>query len=317
MEYFIDQLLDTLEKKESCSVVGLDPQLESIPDEIITNAFKKKGGLLESGARAITDFNRRIIDVVQPHVGVIKLQIAFYELLGVWGLNAYSDTITYAKKKELLVIGDIKRGDVSHTAEAYAAAHLGITEFRGMQETAFGVDAVTLNPYLGSDSILPFIKVAKQYGKGLFILVKTSNPSSKEIQDLSCEKSVVHQKVAEQVDTWGKEITGKRGYCSIGAVVAPTNLETVRTLRSLMPNAYFLVPGYGAQGGRAEDLINCFNKDGFGAIVNSSRGIINAYTREPWKEKFGMKHWEDAVEEAIVVMNKELKAVTKKVREKS
>ncbi|GJQ58215.1 MAG: orotidine-5'-phosphate decarboxylase [Candidatus Scalindua sp. AMX11] len=317
MENFIDQLVDKVEKKGSCSVVGLDPQLDSIPDEIINPAFQKKGGLLESGARAITDFNRQVIDLVQPHVGVLKLQIAFYELLGIWGLKAYADTIAYAKKKELLVIGDIKRGDVSHTAEAYAVAHLGVAEFRGMRESAFAVDAVTLNPYLGSDSILPFIKMAKQYGKGLFVLVKTSNPSSIEIQDLSYEKSVVHQKVAELVAAWGKDMIGKRGYSSIGAVVAPTNLETVRSLRSLMPNAYFLVPGYGAQGGRAEDLINCFNEDGLGAIVNSSRGIINAYAREPWKEKFGMKHWQDAVEEAIVAMNKELKAVTKKVRERS
>jgi orotidine-5'-phosphate decarboxylase len=317
MEYFIDQLIYNIEKKGSCSVVGLDPQLACIPDEIINLAFNKNGGLLENAARAVTDFNRQIIDVVQPHVGVLKLQIAFYELLGIWGLKAYADTIAYAKEKDLLVIGDIKRGDVSHTAEAYAAAHLGVTEFRGMQEAAFAVDAVTLNPYLGSDSILPFIKLAKQYGKGLFILVKTSNPSSSEIQDLPCEKSLVHQKVAEQVHTWGKEVIGKRGYSSISAVVAPTNLETVRALRSLMPNAYFLVPGYGAQGGRAEDLINCFNKDGLGAIVNSSRGVINAYAREPWREKFGMKHWEDAVEEAIIDMNRELKAVTKKVLEKS
>lgn len=297
--------------------MGLDPQLELIPDEIINAAFKKKGGLLERGARAITDFNRRIIDVVQPHVGVLKLQIAFYELLGVWGLIAYSDTIAYAKKKELLVIGDIKRGDVSHTAEAYAAAHLGITEFRGMQETAFAVDAVTLNPYLGADSILPFIKVAKQCGKGVFILVKTSNPSSKEIQDLTCEKSVVHKIVAGQVHTWGKEIIGRSGYSSVGAVVAPTNLEAVRSLRSVMPNTFFLVPGYGAQGGRAEDITNCFDKDGLGAIVNSSRGVIHAYACGPRREKICMERWEDAVEKAIIDMNEELKAVIKKIRDKS
>ncbi len=317
MENFIDKLVDKIERKGSCSVVGLDPQLESIPGEIINSAFKKNGGLLENAARAIGDFNRQVIDVVQPHVAILKLQVAFYELLGVWGLKAYSDTITYAKERDLVVIGDIKRGDVSHTAEAYAVAHLGVTEFRGMREAAFAVDAVTLNPYLGSDSIVPFIKLAKRYGKGLFILVKTSNPSSKEIQDLPSGRRVVHQRVADQVDTWGKEVIGKRGYSSIGAVVAPTDRETVRVLRSLMPNAYFLVPGYGVQGGRAEDLINCFNKDGLGAIVNSSRGIINAYAREPWREKFGMKQWEDAVEQAIMEMNEELKAVVRKIREKS
>ncbi|MCP5007719.1 MAG: orotidine-5'-phosphate decarboxylase [Planctomycetes bacterium] len=317
MEYFIDRLLDSIEKKGSCAVVGLDPQLECIPDEIINIAFKEKGGLLENAARAITDFNRQIIDLVQPHVGVVKLQIAFYETLGFRGLRAYSDTIAYAREKDLLIIGDIKRGDVSHTAEAYAAAHLGVTEFRGMRETAFNVDAVTLNPYLGSDSIMPFIKLAKESGKGVFILVKTSNPSSCEIQDLPCEKSLVHEKVASQVHTWGKDVIGKRGYSSVGAVVAPTNPESVRVLRSLMPNSYFLVPGYGAQGGGAEDLANCFNHDGLGAVVNSSRGIINAYARKPWKEKFGVKHWREAVEKAIINMNEELKTVVKRLMDDS
>ena len=316
MENFIDQLLGNIEKKGTCSVVGLDPQLELIPDEILKTAFRKKGGLLRNAARAVTDFNRQIIDIVHPYVGIVKLQIAFYELLGVWGVKAYADSIKYAKKKGLLVIGDIKRGDVSHTAEAYAAAHLGAVKFRGIQETAFEVDAVTLNPYLGSDSILPFTKLAKQCGKGVFILVKTSNPSSKEIQDLTCEKRYVHEIVAAYVNTWGKELIGKSGYSLIGAVVAPTNPEMIHDLRAVMPNAYFLVPGYGAQGARAEDLANCFNNDGYGAIVNSSRGIIYAYTRETWKEKYGMKHWEDAVEQAVITMNNELADVVRKAREK-
>ena len=162
MENFIDQLLRNIEKKGSCSVVGLDPKLELIPDEILKTAFRKKGGLLRNAARAVTDFNRQIIDIVHPYVGIVKLQIAFYELLGIWGVKAYADSIKYAKKKGLLVIGDIKRGDVSHTAEAYAAAHLGAVKFRGIQETAFKVDAVTLNPYLGSDSILPFTKLDRK-----------------------------------------------------------------------------------------------------------------------------------------------------------
>jgi len=311
MKSFISQLIKTIEEKDSCSVVGLDPQLEYIPDEIKKAAFKKEGNELKNAAKAIFDFNKQIINIIHPHVGIVKLQIAFYELLGFWGTKAYSDTIKYAKKKGLIVIGDIKRGDVPHTAEAYATAHLGVVKFNGRQETSFEVDAVTVNPYLGADSVFPFIKLARKNGKGVFILVKTSNPSSKEIQDLKCKNKRIHQIVASQVNKWGKDLIGKKGYSSIGAVVASVNPNIVGNLRNIMPNSYFLVPGYGAQGGRLKNIMKCFNSDGYGAIVNSSRGIIYAHNHPAWKKKHGLKNWQHAVEEAIIKMNKELKEAIK------
>jgi orotidine-5'-phosphate decarboxylase len=307
MKSFINQLIKTIEEKGSCSVVGLDPQFEYIPDEIKKATFKKKGGGLKNAAKAIFDFNKQIINIIHPHVGIIKLQIAFYELLGFWGIRVYADTIKYAKQKGLMVIGDIKRGDVPHTSEAYAVAHLGVVNFNGRQETPFEVDAITVNPYLGSDSVLPFIKLARKNGKGVFILVKTSNPSSKEIQDLKCRNKKIHQIVASQVNKWGKDLIGEKGYSSIGAVVASANPNIVSNLRNIMPNTYFLVPGYGAQGGRLKNIVKCFNSDGYGAIVNSSRGIIYAHNLPAWKEKHGPKNWQSAAEEAIIKMNKELK----------
>ncbi|MFQ5963125.1 MAG: orotidine-5'-phosphate decarboxylase [Candidatus Scalinduaceae bacterium] len=312
MKRFIDLLTKMIEKKDSCVVVGLDPQLEYVPDQIKKAAFKKKGSEAKKSAKAIIDFNKQIINIIQPHIGIVKIQIAFYELLGIWGIKAYSDTIKYAKKKGLIVIGDVKRGDVPHTSMAYAIAHLGTNK---PDEGSFEVDAVTVNPYMGSDSVLPFIKLAKKYGKGVFILVKTSNPSSKEIQDLKCKNKTIYQIVANQINQWGKDQIGEKGYSSIGAVVASTNSNIVSNLRNIMPKSYFLVPGYGAQEGRLKDIARCFNHDGHGAIVNSSRGIIYAYNRSPWKRKFGIKRWECAVEEAIIEMNKELRNTTTYIKE--
>lgn len=315
MKSFINQLIKTIEEKKSCSVVGLDPQLEYIPEEIKKAAFRKKGNGLKNAAKAVFDFNKQIINIIHPHVGIIKLQIAFYELLGFWGIRTYSDTIKYARKKGLIVIGDIKRGDVPHTSKAYAVAHLGAIKLNGQQEASLEVDAITINPYLGSDSVLPFIKLAKKSGKGVFILVKTSNPSSKEIQDLKCKNKKIHQIVANCVSRWGKDLIGKKGYSSVGAVVAAVNPNVVSSLRNIMPNSYFLVPGYGEQGGTLKNIKKCFNHDGYGAIVNSSRGIIYAYNHPSWKEKHGARHWQYAIEEAIIRMNKELEDVTRHIKE--
>ena len=307
MKSFINQLINIINEKDSCSVVGLDPQFEYIPDEIKKATLKKADNSLKNKAKAILDFNKQIINIIHRHVGIVKVQIAFYEMLGIWGLKAYSNTIKYAKKKNLIVIGDIKRGDVPHTSEAYAIAHLGIDSSEANKEASFEVDAVTLNPYLGSDSIFPFIKLAKKNGKGVFVLVKTSNPSSKEIQDLRCNNNTIYKIVASQVNKWGKDLIGDKGYSPIGAVVAAKNPKIVSDLRNAMPNTYFLVPGYGAQGGRLKDITSCLNQDGYGAIVNSSRGIIYAYNRPLWKKKHGNESWEYAVEAAIIKMNKEMK----------
>ncbi len=316
MKSFINQLITTIDEKDSCSVVGLDPQLEYIPLDIKKAAFRKRGDRLNNAARTVLDFNKQIINIIHKHVGIVKLQIAFYEMLGPWGLRAYSDTIKYAKKKTLIVIGDIKRGDVPHTAEAYANAHLGILKSNDSRENSFEVDAVTVNPFLGTDSVLPFIKLARKNGKGVFVLVKTSNPSSKEIQDLKCNNKTIYQTVANQVTKLGKDLIDKSGYSPIGAVVAPTNPRITNNLRSIMPNTYFLVPGFGAQRASLKNIAKCFNPNGYGAIVNSSRGITYAYNLSPWKEKYGTKHWECAVEEAVIRMNNDLKEVTGKIRKK-
>lgn len=295
MKPFADQLIELIEKKTTPACVGLDPQLEFIPRKI--NLFpytRRPRGIAEP----LYEFNRKVIDIISPHIGIVKLQTAFYEALGHWGIKAYIDTIKYAHKKGLIVIGDIKRGDVPHTAEAYASAHLG-----GLYEA----DAVTVNPYLGTDSIMPFIKKAQELGKGVFVLVKTTNPSSADFQDLligAPHAVPLYEHVAEKVNQWGKPLIGRSGYSSIGAVVGA---KAGRELRNIMPNAFFLVPGYGAQGATAKDIKHCFNPDGYGAIISASRSIIYAWMYPPWKEKYGQKRWEQAVEAAIIEMKNKLK----------
>ncbi len=310
MKSFSDRLIEVLREKGSPVVVGLDPQLQSLPSEIKTRNFQRYGRNLKGASRAVLEFNRRILDVISPHVGVVKLQIAFYEVLGPHGIDSYQKTARFALKRGLLVIGDIKRGDVGHTAEAYAEAHLGKVDIDGLTTQGYGVDAVTLNPYLGGDSISPFLKTAKAYGKGLFIVVKSTNPSSKDFQDRRCGTRRLCELVAGEVNDWGSGLVGKSGYSAVGAVVAAGSPALGRRLRRLMPRAFFLVPGYGAQGTKAEDIRPYFNADGYGAIVSSSRAIIFAYKNPLWKKKYGRKHgekdWERAVEDAVLRMRQDV-----------
>ncbi len=306
MENFADHLITTIRRKNSCVVVGLDPYLKLIPDTI-----KQKFSTLEHGfeyaARIILEFNIQVIDIITPFVGIVKPQIAFYELYGWWGIWAYVETIKYAKDKGLTVIGDVKRGDVPSTADAYAEAHIGGVSINNCVETPFGADAVTVNPFLGTDSLLPFINAAKKYNKGVFILIKTSNPLSGEFQDLMCGERKLHEIIAEKTHHLGSTLIGKEGYSSVGAVVGATYPHEISTLRKIMPTAYFLVPGYGAQGASAKDIKHCFNSDGFGAIINASRSILYAYNISPWKEKYGIREWKNATQEAVIRMNEELR----------
>ncbi|KXG74295.1 orotidine-5'-phosphate decarboxylase [Thermotalea metallivorans] len=287
---FIDRLIRQIQEKKSNVVVGLDPRLEMIPKFIREKHYGLYGKNLRAAAEALWEFNREIIESVYDIVPAVKPQIAFYEQYGLEGLEAYQRTCNLAKEKGLLVIGDIKRGDIGTTSKAYADAHLGMVQVEDEKLEAFSVDAVTVNPYLGDDCLKEFIGDIQTYQKGMFVLVKTSNPTSGQLQDLESGGMKIYEIVAQMVNRWSKETLGEYGYASVGAVVAATYPEQARTLRMLMPASYFLVPGYGAQGGTAKDILDCFDEKGLGAIINSSRDILYAYRKNPkeyGEEDFG------------------------------
>jgi orotidine-5'-phosphate decarboxylase len=274
---FTDKLIEKINEKRSPVVVGLDPRLQLIPHMVKEKYFKKHGKNFKAAGEAILEFNKTIIDNVYDIVAAVKPQIAFYEQYGIEGLDSYIKTCRYASEKGLLVIGDVKRGDIGSTSKAYSNAHIGKTELEGELLEAFPADAVTINPYFGDDCTKEFVTDVQEYKKGIFMLVKTSNPGSSQLQDLISEGKKIYEIVAQMVNNWSRKNTGKYGYSSIGAVVGATYPEELKTLRKLMPSSYFLVPGYGAQGGTAEDVVCSFNDDGLGAVVNSSRGILYAY----------------------------------------
>jgi len=297
MTHFADRLCAAVEQKGSCVVVGLDPRPEMLPPEFRPGPDDSA----EVIAERIRLFHRHVIETVAPHAVAVKPQIAFFEVFGPAGLSAYLDAISFARARGLLVIGDIKRSDISSTAEAYAQAHL----------SPDGADAVTVNPYLGSDGLKPFIAKAAENGKGVFVLVKTSNTSAAELQDLLVDGEPVYVRVGKLVRRLGAERVGERGYSLAGAVVGATQKESARVLRETMPEAFFLVPGFGAQGGGAEDCAPCFNRDGLGAVVNSSRGILYAYQKD---EQHAADRWREACECAVVKMKESLEDVRNKCR---
>lgn len=278
---FADRLLDAIDQKSSSVVVGLDPDVGKLPEFLIEKSQMRHGRGLKSLALAVLDFNTQIIDAVHDIVVAIKPQVAFYEALGIPGLQTLQKTIRKAQSQGLLVIQDAKRGDIGSTAEAYAQAHIGTNKPKA--KLIFGADAITVNPLLGTDSLEPFLKRTESEGKGVFVLVKTSNPSSSEIQSLEViqdgERCPLYEVVASLVNHWGQRSIGNRGYSSVGAVVGATFPEEAKSIRKLLPQTIFLVPGYGAQGGTAKDIIHCFNPDGNGAVVNSSRDVIYAFRK--------------------------------------
>lgn len=302
----IDKLIEKIEETQGPIVVGLDPRLNFIPRHIKDKAYEIYGKTPKAVGRTFYEFNKKIIDNIYDLVPAIKPQIAMYEQYGPEGLEAYIKTIDYAKEKGLIVIGDIKRSDIASTAEAYSNGHIGKVEIEEESCTVFKQDAITLNPYLGVDSIEPYIENCTIYDKGLFILVKTSNPNSGEFQDLDIGGEKLYERVGRSVNKWGEDLIGKRGYSSVGAVVGATHPEEARIIRKLMPKSYFLVPGYGAQGARAEDLKGYFNKDGLGAIINSSRGIIAAYKNEKYKTKFAEEEFGLASRQAVIDMKDDI-----------
>ncbi|MCX7715709.1 MAG: orotidine-5'-phosphate decarboxylase [Clostridia bacterium] len=281
----IDILIEKIKKKDNPSVVGLDPVVSYVPQYIREKYYKQYGKSIRAAAEAIWEFNKGIIDAVYDIVPAVKPQSAYYEMYGLAGEEVLSRTISYAKEKGLYVILDVKRNDIGSTAEAYSRAYLGKVEIEGELFDATSADCITVNPYLGTDGVAPFVKDCKQYAKSIFVLVKTSNPTSGELQDLVADGEHIYEKVAHLVNKWGGEVIGESGYSSVGAVVGATYPEQAEILRKLMPKAYFLVPGYGAQGGSAKDVAKSFNSDGLGAIVNSSRAIMCAYQKGDWKEE--------------------------------
>lgn len=310
----INVLTEKIKKLEAPIVVGLDPTMKFVPEHIKKQAFVEYGETLKGAAEAIYAYNKGIVDAVCDLVPAVKPQIAMYEQFGVEGLIAFQKTVSYCKEKGLVVIGDIKRGDIGSTSEAYAVGHLGQVQVGSAVCRGFEEDFATVNPYLGSDGVQPFIKVCKEQKKGIFVLVKTSNPSSGEFQDrLVLPKDSTDAKKARplyeivggKVAGWAAECMGE-SYSYVGAVAGATYPEMGKILREIMPKSYILVPGYGAQGGKGKDLKPFFNEDGLGAIVNSSRGIIAAYQQEKYA-KYGEENFADAARAAVLDMKEDIR----------
>ncbi len=301
----INKLIANIKKTNAPIVVGLDPMLSYIPEHIKTAAYAECGETLEGASEAIWQFNKEIVDKTCDLIPAVKPQIAMYEQFGIPGLLAFKKTVDYCKSKGLVVIGDIKRGDIGSTCAAYAVGHIGRVQVGDKSYLPFDEDFVTVNPYLGSDGVNPFIKVCEEEKKGLFILVKTSNPSSGEFQDRLIDGRPLYEFVGEKVAEWGASCMGE-DYSYIGAVVGATYPAMGKVLRKIMPKSYILVPGYGAQGGKGADLVHFFNEDGLGAIVNSSRGIIAAYKQEKYG-KFGEKNFGEASRAAVEDMIADIK----------
>ncbi|MCR5701916.1 MAG: orotidine-5'-phosphate decarboxylase [Lachnospiraceae bacterium] len=296
----INELVKKISDLNAPVVVGLDPMLSYVPDHIIKAAFDKYGETLEGAGEAIWQYNKAIVDAIYDIIPAVKPQIAMYEQFGIPGLVAFNKTCEYCKEKGLVIIGDIKRGDIGSTSGAYATGHLGKVQVGSKSYSGFTEDFVTVNPYLGTDGVKPFIDVCNEENKGIFVLVKTSNPSSGEFQDQLVDGTPIYELVARKVVEWGETCMGDT-YSNVGCVVGATYPEQGKKLRKLMPKTYILVPGYGAQGGKAEDLVDYFNADGLGAIVNSSRGIITAYKQEKYAQ-FGEENFADASRQATLDM---------------
>ena len=293
----INKLVANIQKTGAPIVVGLDPMLNYIPTKVQEKAFAEYGETLEGAAEAIWQFNKEIVDKTYDLIPAVKPQIAMYEQFGLPGLEVFKKTVDYCKEKGLVVIGDIKRGDIGSTSAAYATGHLGRVQVGSKSYVPFDEDFVTVNPYLGSDGVNPFLDVCKEEKKGMFILVKTSNPSSGEFQDRLIDGRPLYELVGEKVAEWGEQHMGDT-YSYVGAVVGATYPEMGKVLRKVMPKVYILVPGYGAQGGQGKDLVHFFNEDGLGAIINSSRGIIAAYKQEKYA-KFGEENFGEASRAAV------------------
>ena len=306
MKNIIDLLIEKIKETGNPTVIGLDPRYEMLP-KCVTEKYPTT---LEGVAKAIVEYNKALIDATCDIIPAIKPQIAFYEMYGIPGMQAFKETCEYAKQKGMIVIADIKRGDIGSTAQGYSNAYLGKNKIGDKEESIYDIDFVTVNPYMGTDCVKPFIEDCKKYNKGLFILVKTSNPSSGELQDLKLENGEeVYTRVAKLVENWGEELRGEYNYSSIAAVVGATYPEQLKQIRETAPHTYFLIPGYGAQGGKVEDIALGFDKNGLGGIVNASRSLMCAYKSDKWKDKFEEKDYAQATRAEALRMKEELNSV--------
>ena len=303
MTNMMDKLIDRIKETNNPTVIGIDPKYDMIP-ECIKNKYEQN---MEGVAKAIEEFNKALIDATFDIIPAVKINIAFYEMYGLEGMKVFEETCKYAKEKGMLVMADIKRGDIGSTSKAYSNAFLGRTQIGEKEEKIYDVDFVTLNPYMGIDSVKPFIEDCKKYNKGAFIIVKTSNPSSGDLQDLKLENGEeVYTRVAKLVEEWGEDLRGKYGYSSISAVVGATYPKQLKDLRKTAPHTFFLIPGYGAQGGKAEDIALGFDSNGIGGIVNSSRGLMCAYKSDLWKDKYTEERFAEATRQEAIRMKNEL-----------
>ena len=304
----IDRLINKIKETNNPTVMGLDPRFDMIP-KCVTDKYEKT---LEGVSKAILEYNKALIDETYDIIPAVKPQIAFYEMFGIPGMEAFKETCKYAKEKGMIVIADIKRGDIGSTAQGYSNAFLGKTKIGDKEESIFDVDFVTVNPYMGTNCVKPFIEDCKKYDKGIFILVKTSNPSSGELQDLKLENGQeVYMQVANLVEKWGEDLIGEYGYSSIAAVVGATYPEQLEQIRKEAPHTYFLIPGYGAQGGKANDIALGFDKNGLGGIVNASRSLMCAYKSELWKDEFKEEEYAKATRAEALRMKEELQTAIK------
>lgn len=307
---FIDILIEKIKIMNNVSIVGLDPKLEYVPLFIRKKAYESYGNDLKGAAEAIWEFNKNIIDYIYDIVPAIKLQLAYYEMYGLEGLETFTKTIKYAKEKGLIVLADGKRNDIGSTAESYSSAFLGRTVLEDKTKAIFDVDALTINAYLGVDGVAPFIDDCIKYNKGIFILVKTSNPSSGQIQDETNQQGQkIYEVMSSYVNEWGSKLIGKYGYSSVGAVVGATYPEQAKIIRKIIKNSYILVPGYGIQGGKSSDLIEFFNEDGLGAIVNASRSIMCAYKSDLWRNIYNEEQFAEASRDEAIRMRDDINLV--------
>lgn len=299
----IDRLIEKIKETNNPTVIGLDPRYDMLP-KCVTSKYSQD---LEGAAEAIIEYNKALIDATCDIIPAVKPQIAFYEMFGIPGMKAFQETCRYAKEKGMIVIADIKRGDIGSTAQGYSNAFLGKTPIGDTEESIFDADFVTVNPYMGTDCVKPFIEDCKKYDKGIFVLVKTSNPSSGELQDLKLENgNEVYRQVTDLVEKWGEDLRGKYGYSSVAAVVGATYPEQLKQIREIAPHTYFLIPGYGAQGGKAEDIKLGFDSSNLGGIVNASRSLMCAYKLDKWKDKYQEEQYAEATRAEAVRMREEL-----------
>lgn len=303
MKNAIDILIDKIKQTNNPTVMGLDPRYEMLPD-CVKNKYEKN---IEGACKAILEYNKALIDATYDIIPAVKPQIAFYEMFGIEGINVFNETCKYAKEKGMVVIADNKRGDIGTTAQGYSNAFLGKTPIGDESFDIFNVDFITVNPYMGTDCVKPFVDDCKKYNKGIFVLVKTSNKSSGEVQDLVLQNGkTIYETVAELVNEWGKDLIGEYGYSSVSSVVGATYPQQLEELRKIMPNSYFLIPGYGAQGGKAQDIALGFDTNGLGGIVNASRSLMCAYKSDLWKEKFAEEDYAKATRSEAIRMRDEL-----------